>query len=84
MTDILIKNVLQLDGIQYSELLDDKKELIDRTFNKIPEWHETILSFNSERVINIITNDPDYTLALKTDFPKDLAFNILSAYISSK
>ncbi len=84
MTDITIKNVLQLDGIKYLELSDDQKDIVDKTFDKITEWHDTILSFNNERVINIISNDPNHTLVLDTTFPEDLAFKIFAAFVNSR
>ncbi len=81
MDNTTIQNVFLLDGVPYSELPDNKKEIIDRAFDNLKEWHGTIYSFNNQRKFELISTNAQNKYTVSTDFDPELSNRIFSAVI---
>jgi hypothetical protein len=81
MGNPIIQDIFSLDGVPYSELPSNKKEIVDKAFDNLKEWHDTINSFNNGRKFKLFSTNNPNRHEIESDFPKDLSDKIFSAVI---
>ena len=79
-----IKEAFLIDGITFSDLPKYQQEILEKTFEKLKEWVDVIISYEKGHTINIDTKNTSYSLYGTSDFPDDLRDIMLSAYVKSK
>jgi hypothetical protein len=79
-----IQDAFHIDGVNFSDLPQEQKDIIENAAERLKDWQSVILSFDEELAINLITKQPNYHLLIQSDFPEDLSDKMVYAYMQAK
>lgn len=78
-----LHDVFFVNAKPYLQLNDVERQIIDMACKKLCDWESVIMLYEN-KVLNIITEHPNHSLFIQSEFPDDLTGKMVFAFANAK